>query len=681
MGSGSLSLPVDIPWKRMGFTGSMMDRDVGELQFPALWRSSIAIYYHDAQDLPPDYANRRVTYFKVVCTITNFAVQEDSLFSTLSDLAERYRFYWTSAFLSNVTQSYPCYGALLQFSVHPHPITHPDIRLENYPYISAFQPRKREMYEAVTESGEIASQSSNQVNVGKQSTSTDSTEEFDLDMGYSKHRGGSGGASVLWGLVDVKGSGEKTDTVNRQVGDVNRNTLQDQHIQSTDTGREKRESYSHSSTINHIYSLLQGYHLGTNRAVFFMQPRPHIQNARFTFIRGLRALEGVQEFFLIVNRPAEVERLCVEVALETAHMRVSRAYKPRLIPLNELYSGNNLERTAAALGLDLDDYQSWTDLLQWNGYYPHARTAFHEYARTGTSEILVSWINSGMLEWEDVHLMMNVIEKVPEIGIEDIALIFEEYERNEGEFFVAGRRLGSCMAQIPDPPDSGPRETLRVEVSAPENASTFDDPRGASIVYEGFLAPHAAAGIGTGRDGSGGRADDANLVLSDLNRALFNSIGSPMRYAYGEVGPVESEVVLDEMARFVRVLQQSGVKDPAIAEVPALYRHQEALARLNDCITATGLGKTTTAEIARCFDVKPVEAKRLRHELLTAVLEALDPDSLDPSAPRVNPVRERLEARYPHGRLNELERSAGLVVRADPPGPGQRVGPSKIRSD
>src|SRR5687768_14583515 len=112
--SGSLSLPVDIPWKRMGFTGSMMDTNVGELQFPALWRSSLAVYYHDAQDLPPDYADRRITYFKVVCTITNFAPQEDNLFGTLASLAERYRFYWTSSFLSNVTRSYPCYGALLQ---------------------------------------------------------------------------------------------------------------------------------------------------------------------------------------------------------------------------------------------------------------------------------------------------------------------------------------------------------------------------------------------------------------------------------------------------------------------------------------------------------------------------------------------------------------------------------------
>ncbi len=654
MSSGSLSLPVDIPWKRMGFTTSMMDRNVGELQFPAPWRSSIAIYSHDPEDLPPEYANRRVTYFKVVCTITNFAVQEDNLFGTLTNLAERYRFYWTGDFLSNLTKSFPCYGALLQFSVHPHPGTHPDVALENYPYISAFQPRKREMYEAVTESGEIASQSSNQVNVGKQATSTDSTEEYDLDMGYTKHRGGSGGASVLFGLVDVKGSGEKTDTVNRQVGDVERNTLQDQHVQNTDIGREKRESYSHSSTLNHIYSLLQGYHLGTNRAVFFMQPRPHIQNAKFTFIRGLRALEGVQEFFLIVNRPSDVEQLCVEVALETAHMRLRRAWRPRIIPLSDLYTGNNLDRTAGALGLDLDDYPWWSALLEWNLWFPASRKQFHEVAAGERGLDNVTGADEN-----DVIRMLQVIEMLPEIGVEDIALIFEEYQHHDdGEFFVVGRRLGSCMAPPPDP--GGPGGTLAGEVSAPGNASDLDAARGASIVYEGRMSHHVD---GSTRRGSGAPlpGEDANHAIRNLNEALWDSIGSPARQPYGAVAPLESEAVLDEVARFVRVLKKSGITDLPIGAVPGLCQRQDGLKRLSNCHTATDLAGCSTADIARSFEVPEPEAKRIRLDLLTAVLESLDPGTLDKHPVRVNPVRDRLETKYPHGRLKEFERSAGVV--------------------
>jgi hypothetical protein len=416
---------------------------------------------------------------------------------------------------------------------------------------------------------------------------------------------------------------------------------------------------------------LQCYHLGTNRAVFFMQPRPHIQNARFTFIRGLRALEGVQEFFLIVNRPAEVARLCVEVALETAHLRLSRAYQPRLIPLSDLYAGNNLDRTAGALGLNLDDYPWWRDLLDWNLWFPASRLQFNQCARgeLDATDVIGATVN-------EVVLMLQVIEMLPDIGVEDIALIFEEYEHHDdGEFFVAGRRLGSCMAPIPDPPAGGPSGTLTLEVSAPDNASHFDDPRGASIVYEGRLAPHED---GSTRRGTGGRrpGEDANQAILDLNQALFDSIGSPARLAYGQVGPVESEAVLDEVARLVRVLGKSGVTDPPIADVPALYKRRDGLDRLGRCKTATDLGQCSTSDIARSFSVSAAEAKRIRLELLTSVLETLDPDSVRPDAVRVNPVRERLDTRYPGGRLKELERSAGVVARSE----RERRGPGYGRS-
>ena len=55
--------------------------------------------------------------------------------------------------------------------------------------------------------------------------------------------------------------------------------------------------------------------------MFLMLARPHVlQPTDFrTFVQGLRAIEGVQEFFLIVSRPQEMEGLCVETSLETGH--------------------------------------------------------------------------------------------------------------------------------------------------------------------------------------------------------------------------------------------------------------------------------------------------------------------------------------------------------------------------
>jgi hypothetical protein len=70
-----------------------------------------------------------------------------------------------------------------------------------------------------------------------------------------------------------------------------------------------------------MYNLLSAYHVGTNRASFLMLPRPHVLQPtdHRTFVQGLRFIEGIQEFLLIVSRPQDVEGLAVEVALDTGH--------------------------------------------------------------------------------------------------------------------------------------------------------------------------------------------------------------------------------------------------------------------------------------------------------------------------------------------------------------------------
>ncbi|HEY5958760.1 MAG TPA: hypothetical protein VIV60_19500, partial [Polyangiaceae bacterium] len=82
-------------------------------------------------------------------------------------------------------------------------------------------------------------------------------------------------------------------------------------------------SYSHTTNLSQLYQLLDSYHSGTNRAVFFLNARPHIVDSPFTFVNGPRRLEGVQEFFLVVRRPKEMENFCVKAVLETAHLHES----------------------------------------------------------------------------------------------------------------------------------------------------------------------------------------------------------------------------------------------------------------------------------------------------------------------------------------------------------------------
>ena len=257
--------------------------------------------------------------------------------TVLDELNKSYSdFYAWKMFRTDALKAWPCYGALLQAAVFPNP--HRGVALHDYPYISAFQPRKRDLYEIVSESGDVISQSGNKLNVLKGATSTDTTEDYDLDLG-----GGGGGA-----VFQLAG----WNTGNKQEGNVERRQLEDQNVTTTDASREKRESHAFTTLISQLYTLLQAYHLGSNRVVFFfMQPRPHIQDSQVTFIRGLRRLEGVQEFFLIVDSPTSVRGLCVELALETAHMWNWRMYRPRFVPASDLGVPANLVKTAAALGL------------------------------------------------------------------------------------------------------------------------------------------------------------------------------------------------------------------------------------------------------------------------------------------------------------------------------------------
>src|SRR5205085_12686542 len=83
----------------------------------------------------------------------------------------------------------------------------------------------------------------------------------------------------------------------------------------------RRLTSGYSTSVDHLYSLLTGYHAGTNRAAFIMLPRPFVEEPtdRRSFALGLRIIEGVQEFVLVVSRPATMRGLCIEASLDTAH--------------------------------------------------------------------------------------------------------------------------------------------------------------------------------------------------------------------------------------------------------------------------------------------------------------------------------------------------------------------------
>jgi hypothetical protein len=178
------------------------------------------------------------------------------------------------------------------------------VGLEDYPHIVDFEPKSRDLYQASTETGEVLTASDTRVNAGKSHVRT-ATTQTGLSF-LSKSRSGS---ETIFS--------ESSLGLTHQWGD----TEQDSNVLQAEASRERRERQATSTTLSQMYNLLTGYHLGTNRALFLMLPRPHLQQPtdRRSFVQGLRVIEGIQEFLLIIVRPGGMEGLCLEAYLETGH--------------------------------------------------------------------------------------------------------------------------------------------------------------------------------------------------------------------------------------------------------------------------------------------------------------------------------------------------------------------------
>ena len=143
---------------------------------------------------------------------------------------------------------------------------------------------------------------SNELEVRKGTTETKATEESNILTGASASfsapfGGGSASVSGEWGTREKSG----TETVD---------------MTTTDASRERRETTSHTTSFNQLYQLLNAYHLGTNRCVFLVAPRPHIVTTEtgqidFNLLDGPRRLEGIQNFFLVVEAPKQLKGLCL----------------------------------------------------------------------------------------------------------------------------------------------------------------------------------------------------------------------------------------------------------------------------------------------------------------------------------------------------------------------------------
>ncbi|MGF1481960.1 MAG: hypothetical protein ACFB4I_21180 [Cyanophyceae cyanobacterium] len=305
-----LGLPTDIPWERMCVSENMLDDKICDRKAPPKWHSSIAVYKYVPAEEFQQYPNYDVTYLKVSVTITGYQPRDSEIEGQIDwdDLTTE-----TIDELEELLNEYhPCTGAILQVAVAPKDRDIKDP--ERFPFIMDCEPKKREMYEMATDTKERMSRSLENLNITKSALSSQSTEILDIDMGGSFAAGGEGSYAGTGGGFNISTS-TQGQWGSKQIG-VNESGV----VRATDNSQERRETQSFTTQISQLYHLLDSYHLGTNRIVFFMQPRPHVLEEPSGFVRGPRPIEGVQEFFVIVAKPKEQEDFCVSVRVDTAHL-------------------------------------------------------------------------------------------------------------------------------------------------------------------------------------------------------------------------------------------------------------------------------------------------------------------------------------------------------------------------
>lgn len=290
-------------------TEDMIDKVVCDKRLPAKWQTSLAVFKYKPEDEYQLFPQYNIAYLKVTATITGYQPLDQEIQGKID---------WDGLDVSTIPgitallNSYnPCHGAILQVVVGPEG-SRPNMPLKDYPFFMDFEPKKRELYELATDTKEKQSRSIESLNITKSAGSTQSMEILDVDMG-----GGGFGAQASYAGT---GGGFTYTAPNGQWGTKRLNADESLSSRSSDVGQEKRESYSFSTQISQMYHLLDSYHLGTNRIVFFIQPRPHTLEEPSGFVRGPRPVDGIQEFFMVVAQPKGQEDFCVSLRLDTSHL-------------------------------------------------------------------------------------------------------------------------------------------------------------------------------------------------------------------------------------------------------------------------------------------------------------------------------------------------------------------------
>jgi hypothetical protein len=286
--------------------------DETEVTLPASWRVQARIAVTTVVREPESPGSRPTIgglLYPIGARVTMNAYRGTALVGTQTVGAERDRVYDLAIDGFNIDrvvfETQGNTASLLEFTAQAW--LDVPVGLDDYPRIVDFEPKMRDFYQAATEAGEILTASAAVVHTDKTLAHTETTEtglSLSGTVGYAAGESGGLFGSITGGLTHKWGE-----------------TNQDVNTVQTDASRERRERFATTTSLSQLYNLLTGYHPGSNRAVFMLLPRPHVLQPtdRRTFVHGLRVIEGVQEFFLVVLRPQWLDAMCVETYLETGH--------------------------------------------------------------------------------------------------------------------------------------------------------------------------------------------------------------------------------------------------------------------------------------------------------------------------------------------------------------------------
>ncbi|WP_162909501.1 PASTA domain-containing protein [Aggregatilinea lenta] len=599
-----LPLPLDIPWKRLCISRDMLDTAVCDHKFPPRWKSSITVFGYEPPAEHQPFDDTIISYIKVSCTITGYNPSQEigpgTYDFTYDPITQK-------AKLKSVGDYYGCYGAILEVAIKPNA---PEPNPDHYPYFIDFQPKKRELYELVTQTGTKLSRSLESVQVTKSGTTATGSEVVDNDTGIDWGTVGGVGGGIAGGALTggspigvAVGSAVGSALGGLVGGDDSPKTInqaQQTNVLTTDKSSEKREEFSHTTQLAQMYHQLTGYHLGTNRALFFMLPRPHIVQADPTFVDGPRVLEGIQEFLLVVARPKSVDGLCIDAYLETAHLFYDTP-SPRIENFAEGWEVTAVQFTPtvslSATYTPPDGWEFDTDNPQALGGYainyeypPGSQVAVK---LTGDNKAVVTLTVYGQSQKGAFGTTYYVYN--PNIVSFDVDFLLRKIDTEPQDIpktlYVLGRGVCCC-----DPLD----------------LTTGDSVGQVALVHEAPLASDASippAGA------SGMSMAQANRLTDDIGRQFLRSVNDLNRYARGTVSFVESQFVANAAAR--RIDRPDHAENQPVQQIRGLDETvRRAIIARGPRLRRAGLLKMSLAELRERFGLSTEQVVHLRRATL-----------------------------------------------------------------